>query len=98
MHGSTEARPLKVLTPAFRAQIGTFNQTARALQGMGIRLHCLDLQGNRLVIAPEDANRLFQQELIGFPRCRSTQAGATYTTHFQGVTLEWFEPAEPIVH
>ncbi len=91
MHASTE-RPLKVLTPDHRAKVANFNNACRALQRQGIRLHRIDLLGNRLAIDHEAGSRLVtQRQVLGLTH--SPTAGSTfYTAQFQGVTLEWREP------
>lgn len=91
MHASTE-RPLKVLTAEHRAQVANFNQTARDLQHMGIRLHRLDLAGNRLEVDPEGGRRLLLQRLVSGYQRHATAGSTRYVAQFQGVTLEWREP------
>ncbi|MEE1951001.1 hypothetical protein V0R48_18640 [Pseudomonas alcaligenes] len=91
MHASTE-RPLKVLTAEHRAQVANFNQTARDLQRMGIRLHRIDLADNRLVINPEGGNRLVRERVISGYQRHPTAGSTRYVVQFQGVTLEWREP------
>lgn len=89
---ATEQRPLKVLTTDHRTQVANFNQACRELQRLGIRLHRIDLVGNRLAINPEGGRFLAQQRLVlGLTR-RPTAGSAFYTAQFQGVTLEWREP------
>ncbi|WP_137972381.1 hypothetical protein [Pseudomonas sp. F(2018)] len=89
---ATEQRPLKVLTTDHRAQVANFNQVCRELQRLGIRLHRIDLVGNRLAIAHEGGRFLVQQrQVLGLTR-RPTAGSAFYTAQFQGVTLEWREP------
>jgi hypothetical protein len=91
MHASTE-RPLKVLTKDHRAQVANFNQTCRELQRQGVRLHRIDLQGNRLEIDHEAGRRLVsQRQVLGLTR-RATAGSTAFTAQFQGVTLEWREP------
>lgn len=91
MQAPTE-RPLKVLSESHRSQVASFNQACRDLQRQGIRLHQIDLTGNRLVIDHDAGRCLVQQrQVIGLTR--SATAGSTrYTAQFQGVTLEWREP------
>ncbi|XQE65802.1 hypothetical protein ACOAPY_14155 [Pseudomonas sp. P3C3] len=89
---ATEQRPLKVLTHDHRAQVANFNQACRDLQRLGIRLHRIELLGNRLTVGHEDGRRLVQERLvIGLTR-RPTAGSTFYTAQFQGVTLEWREP------
>lgn len=91
MHASTE-RPLKVLTQDHRTQVANFNQACRELQRQGVRLHCIDLQGNRLEIDPDAGSRLVsQRQVLGLTR-RATAGSTAFTALFQGVTLEWREP------
>lgn len=84
-------RTLKVLTPALAGRLQTFNEAARALRRMEVRLHHFDPTGHRLVIDPDDARRLLKHQVLqGFTR--SASAGSTkYTALFMGVTLEWRE-------
>lgn len=85
-------RPLKVLTPEYRQRLRAFNDTARALRGMGMRLRCLDLAANRLEIDAEDARRLLGLVRVeGFQR-RATAGSTQYECQYQGVTLAWSEP------
>ncbi|RUI34567.1 hypothetical protein [Pseudomonas aeruginosa] len=98
--------PLKVLTPELAVRLRTFNDAARLLQRMGVRLHRLEPVDNRLTIGAEDARRLLEKGyLLGFQRDAS--AGSTrYITRFQGVTLAWSEPisyrdfagSKPVIH
>lgn len=89
---ATEQRPLKVLTSDHRALVSNFNQACRDLQRMGVRLHCIDLMGNRLSIEHEAGRRLVsQRQVLGLTR-RATAGSTFYTAQFQGVTLEWREP------
>lgn len=91
MHASTE-RPLKVLTTDHRAQVANFNQACRELQRQGIRLHRIDLQGNRLEIDHDAGRRLVsQRQVLGLTR-RASAGSTAYTALFQGVFLEWREP------
>lgn len=91
MHASTE-RPLKVITQDHRTQVANFNQACRELQRQGIRLHRIDLLGNRLEIDPEAGRRLVsQRQVLGLTR-RATAGSTAFTAQFQGVTLEWREP------
>lgn len=89
---TTEQRPLKVLTESYRAHAANFNQTCRDLQRMGVRLHCIDLIGNRLAIDPKAGRRLAQESLVVSPTHRTTAGSTVYSAKFQGVTLEWREP------
>ncbi|SNT07108.1 hypothetical protein [Pseudomonas segetis] len=91
MHASIE-RPFNVLTPSHRAMVANFNQVCRDLQAQQIRLRCIDLGGNRLVIDHEHGRRLVvQRKVVGLTRMPT--AGSTlYTAQFHGVTLEWREP------
>lgn len=90
MRASTE-QPLKVLTPQLADRLRVFNSACRTLQAMGIRLHRIDPVANRLVVAPEDGQRLVRDRLTeGYQRHPS--AGSTlYTGLFQGVSVEWRE-------
>lgn len=89
---ATEQRPLKVLTQDHRAQVANFNQACRDLQRLGVRLHRIELLGNRLAVGHEDGRRLVLERLvIGLTR-RPTAGSTFYTAQFQGVTLEWREP------
>lgn len=90
MHASPDSS-LKVLTPALSGQLQTFNEAARTLRRMEVRLHHFDPAGQRLTIAPDDARRLLRLRLLqGFTRHAS--AGSTrYTAQFMGITLEWRE-------
>lgn len=91
MHASTE-RPFNVLTPSHRAMVANFNQVCRDLQAQQIRLRCIDLEGNRLVIDHEHGRSLVvQRKVVGMTRMPT--AGSTlYTAQYHGVTLEWREP------
>lgn len=91
MHASTE-RPLKVLTKDHRTQVANFNQACRELQRQGIRLHRIDMLGNRVEIDHESGRRLVsQRQVLGLTR-RATAGSTAFTAQFQGVTLEWREP------
>ncbi|MCQ4242386.1 hypothetical protein [Stutzerimonas stutzeri] len=91
MHTSTSNPSLKVLTPVLAGRLQGFNEAARALRRVGIRLHHFDPVGHRLTIDPEGGRQLLKQRLVdGFTR--SATAGSTkYTVQFMGVTLEWRE-------
>ncbi|WP_338139894.1 hypothetical protein [Pseudomonas citronellolis] len=68
MQPSTNA-PLKVLTPQFAERLRIFNSAARDLQRMGIRLHRIEPNENRLTISPEDGQRLVSlQRAWGYQR------------------------------
>ncbi len=84
--------PLKVLTPELAVRLRTFNDAARLLQCMGVRLHRLEPTEGRVTIAAEDARQLLADGyLMGFQR--EASAGSTrYFTRFQGITLAWSEP------
>ena len=89
---ATNRHAPKVLTPAFGQRLRTFNDAARALQGRGVRLRCLDLAANRLEIDAEDARRLLERVRVeGFHR-RASAGSTHYECQFQGVTLTWHEP------
>lgn len=92
MHASTNCTPLKVLTPTLADRLRVFNQAARALQSMSIRLLIVDPTHNRLRIDAAAGRRLLaEQQVKGYQRHAS--AGSTrYFAQFQGVTLEWNEP------
>lgn len=100
------ALPLKVLTPDLARSLRTFNDAARLLQRMGVRLHRLEPTEGRVTIAADDAHQLLEKGyLMGFQRDAS--AGSTrYITRFQGITLAWSEPisyrdfagSNPVIH
>ena len=85
MHSSTDERPLRVLTPDLRAQLGTFNKAARLLQ-------------NRIRVSADDARSLLERYALGMTRTQLEPDGARFTVPFQGITLEWFEPKTLTVH
>lgn len=89
---ATENRPLKVLNASLATSLRDFNAAARHLQAKGVRLLQILPTENRLVISPEDGERLQSERLTeGFQRQGS--AGSTrYTVLFEGVTLEWRRP------
>lgn len=89
---ATEQRPLKVLNEGHRAQVAGFNQACRDLQRLGIRLHCIDLVGNRLAINHEGGRFLLEKHLVLGMTRRASAGSAFYAAQFQGVTLEWREP------
>lgn len=91
MHASTSDKPLKVLTPVLAGSLRAFNDAARMLRRLEVRLNHFDPTGNRLTIDADGGRRLLQQRLVdGFTR--SASAGSTkYTVQFMGVTLEWRE-------
>lgn len=91
MHGSIE-RPLKVLTPQYAERLRVFNQAARTLQGMGIRLQRIAPQDNLLVVSPQDGQHLLHKRLTEGYQRHATAGSTRYTVTFQGVTLEWREP------
>lgn len=91
MQPSTNA-VLKVLTPRLAERLKTFNDAARELQRLGIRMHSIDPVAYRLDISPEDGRRLLGlQKVCGYQRHAS--AGSTrYSALFQGVEVTWSEP------
>ena len=89
---ATDRHAPKVLTPALSQRLRTFNDAARALQGMGVRLCCLDLAANRLEIDADDARCLLERVRVeGFQR-RASAGSTHYECQYQGVTLAWHEP------
>ena len=52
MLASTSCTPLKVLTPRLADRLRVFNQCARTLQQMGVRLLRIDPMENSLTIEP----------------------------------------------
>lgn len=98
MHSSTDERPLRVLTPDLRAQLNTFNKTARLLQSLGVRMHRFDLLQNRIRVSADDARSLLERYALGMTRTQLEPDGARFTVPFQGITLEWFEPKTQLVH
>ncbi|MCD2746870.1 hypothetical protein K4W85_10180 [Pseudomonas aeruginosa] len=100
------ALPLKVLTPDLALSLRTFNDAARLLQRMGVRLHRLEPTEGRVTIAADDARQLLEKGyLMGFQRDASA-GSARYITRFQGITLAWSEPisyrdfagSNPVIH
>ncbi|WP_281687601.1 hypothetical protein [Pseudomonas citronellolis] len=91
MQPSTNAL-LKVLTPQFAERLRTFNSAARELQRLGIRMHRIEPNDNRLTISSVDGRRLQQlRVLVGLQRHGS--AGSTrWSGIFQGVEVAWSEP------
>lgn len=62
------ALPLKVLTPDLAQSLRTFNDAARLLQRMGVRLHRLEPTEGRVTIAADDARQLLEKGyLMGLP-------------------------------
>ena len=92
MLASIDPTALKVLTPTLAQRLQVFNQAARALQFMGIRLLSMSPEQNRLTIAPQSAKRLLDTQQLS--HCQhSNSAGSTrHTAQFQGVTLHWRTP------
>ncbi|WP_324710221.1 hypothetical protein [Pseudomonas citronellolis] len=91
MQPSTNA-PLKVLTPQFAERLRIFNSAARDLQRMGIRLHRIEPNENRLTISPEDGQRLVSlQRAWGYQR-HGTAGSTRYSAQFMGVEIVWSEP------
>ncbi|WGW63583.1 hypothetical protein P7I89_03525 [Pseudomonas aeruginosa] len=99
------ALPLKVLTPDLALSLRTFNDAARLLQRMGVRLHRLEPTEGRVTIAADDARRLLEKGLLlGFQR--EASGSTRYITRFQGITLAWSEPisyrdfagSKPVIH
>lgn len=82
---------LKVLTPELAKSLGTFNETARELQRLGVKIAGFFPNENRLLITAEGGQKLLAEHLVsGFHRAAS--AGSThFTVQFQGVTLDWHE-------
>ncbi|TWC35083.1 hypothetical protein FBY03_111131 [Pseudomonas sp. SJZ079] len=91
MQGSIE-RPLKVLTPQFGERLRVFNQAARTLQSMGIRLLRIAPAENLLEVSPQDGQRLQHKRLTEGYQRHATAGSTRYTVTFEGVTLEWREP------
>lgn len=92
MLASINDAPLKVLTPAFAERLRVFNQAARHLQKMGVRLWRLDPTENTLAIDPEAGRKLMSNSAASDFQ-RHPSAGSTrYLLQFEGVTLEWCEP------
>lgn len=92
MHAATDHLPLKVLTPSLAERLRVFNQAARSLQNMQIRLLCVDPVENRLTIAPEAGRLLLAERLVEGYQRHGTAGSNRYVVQFQGVTLEWREP------
>lgn len=92
MFMSTNRTPLKVLTPSLTEQLRVFNQAARALQFMNVRLLCVDPVQNRLTIEPEAGRRLIDIRAVNEYQLHASAGSTRYTLLFQGVTLEWREP------
>lgn len=92
MLASTSCTPLKVLTPRLADRLRVFNQCARTLQQMGVRLLRIEPIENSLTIEPAAGFKIVgTQPVTGYQRHPS--AGSTrYVVQFQGVTLEWREP------
>ncbi|PJI49794.1 MAG: hypothetical protein CTR55_10680 [Pseudomonas sp.] len=91
MQASTNA-VLKVLTPRLADRLRTFNSAARDLQRMGIRLHRIEPNENRLTIGPEDGQRLVSlQRAWGYQR-HGTAGSTRYSAQFMGVEIVWSEP------
>jgi hypothetical protein len=92
MLASTSCTPLKVLTPRLADRLRVFNQCARTLQQMGVRLLRIEPMENSLTIEPAAGFKIVgTQPVTGYQRHPS--AGSTrYVVQFQGVTLEWREP------
>lgn len=89
---TTEPRPLKVLTPALASRLHAFNNAARELQRLGIRLLGFYPADHRLAISPEGGRQLASAHLLeGFQR-HATAGSTRYTALYKGVTLEWREP------
>ena len=92
MLASTSCTPLKVLTPRLADRLRVFNQCARTLQQMGVRLLRIEPMENSLTIEPAAGFKIVgTQPVTGYQRHPS--AGSTrYVVQFQGVTLEWRQP------
>lgn len=92
MLGSINCQPLKVLNSAFAERLRVFNQAARHLQRLGVRMHRMDPMENILTIAPEAARQLLSRGLAGDVQQHYSAGSTRYVMPFEGVTLEWREP------
>lgn len=92
MFTSTNRTPLKVLTPSLTERLRVFNEAARALQFMNVRLLCVDPVQNRLTIEPEAGHRLVAEHAVSGYQRQASAGSTRYCAQFQGVTLEWREP------
>ncbi|MFI8744512.1 hypothetical protein ACIGKL_05075 [Pseudomonas sp. NPDC077186] len=86
---TTEPRPMKVLTPALATSLRDFNAAARHLQAKGVRLLQIAPTENRLVISPEDGERLQRERLTEGYQRHASAGSDRITVLFEGVTLEW---------
>lgn len=84
--------PLRVLTEELSIRLRVFNQAARVLQQMGIRLHRIAPVDNRLEIGAEDGRRLLAMRVTEGYQRTATAGSTRYSVQFQGVGLEWREP------
>ncbi|EMQ6642030.1 hypothetical protein RXE51_005961 [Pseudomonas aeruginosa] len=89
---ATEQRPLKVLNAALATSLRDFNAAARHLQAMGVRLLQIKPTENRLVISPEDGERLQGKRLTEGYQRHASAGSDRITVMFEGVTLEWRRP------
>lgn len=82
---------LKVLTPELAKTLCTFNETARELQRMGVKIAGFFPGENRLRITAEGGQKLLaDRRASGYHRAPT--AGSThFSVLFQGVTLDWHE-------
>lgn len=86
---ATENRPLKVLNASLATSLRDFNAAARHLQAKGVRLLQILPTENRLVISPEDGERLQRERLTEGYQRHGSAGSDRITVMFEGVTLEW---------
>lgn len=89
---ATENRPLKVLNASLATSLRDFNAAARHLQAKGVRLLQILPTENRLVISPEDGERLVRERLTEGYQRHASAGSDRITVLFEGVTLEWRRP------
>ena len=88
---TTEPSTLKVLTPALAVRLHDFNEAARTLQRLGIRITGFFPAENRLEITADGGRQLTSARLTTGYQHHASAGSARYTVLFQGVTLEWRE-------
>ncbi|MCY1362011.1 hypothetical protein D9M69_487090 [compost metagenome] len=88
---TTEQSPLKVLTPALAVRLRDFNDAARTLQRMGIRISGFFPAENRLEITADGGRQLTAARLTTGYQRHASAGSSRFTVLFQGVTLEWRE-------
>lgn len=82
---------LKVLTPELAKNLCTFNEAARELQRMGIKIAGFFPNENRLQITADGGQALLSKHLVNGYHRAPTAGSTHFSVLFQGVTLDWHE-------